>query len=83
LQHLQLENGVQALLVYDPLLNENSNEVRKLGKALAASGGDASGWSCDDEADVGDDAAVAVSVRMGSWSDPPELQVRTCAFAAS
>ena len=62
---MQLDNGVHGLLIYDPLSDPKSNEVKA---ARRTADGDRSD-------DIEDTCGVAVALPFGSFSDPDELQV--------
>jgi hypothetical protein len=67
---VQLDNGLQALLVYDPLMNENSWAAKQLAETLNRGGLDFT------EPAVVEDGAIALALGFGSWSDPSHLQAR-------
>lgn len=67
-RHLTLANGLQVLLVNDKPKSAAQREREAAGQRKQKAGGDA-------DAEGGDSkpAVVALSVGVGSWSDPPAI----------
>jgi hypothetical protein len=76
---LQLDNGLEALLVYDPVSDSDSAVAKAMRRRLVQNAG---GWQAkpDDASDgLGSgESVVAICVGTGSWSDPEELQACCC-----
>ena len=72
---MQLENGVRAVLIYDPKRDDFSSYHRAATRELrdCAPGGE---WAGELESDGDATASLGICVRTGSFSDPQELQVR-------
>ena len=73
---MQLENGVRALLIYDPVRDPDSAYHKEAERELRAAqlGGDWAEGAVEAEADQ--QASLAICVKLGSFSDPPDLQAR-------
>lgn len=70
---VQLANGMHVLLISTAAADRNARTDLAAARGGSAAAG---GWQAEDDDDDAPAAALALAVRVGSFSDPPKLQVR-------